>query len=184
MTESRTRNGDLVQRWRNGDRDARNELLEQLQAWMEKTATEILRGEGHITFTIGDLVNEAVVRLMEIEDAGWQDRAHVKALSARLMRRILIDHARSKQANRRAHRRVTLVTNIAERPREDLLRLSHALQRLSAIDAEKAEIVEMRYFGGMTVADISLVTGLSERTVKRRWNAARAWLVVAMDMAA
>ena len=76
------------------------------------------------------------------------------------------------------------MTNIAERPREDLLQLSHALQRLSAIDTEKAYIVEMRYFGGMTVADVSIVTGLSEPTVKRRWNAARAWLVDAIDAAA
>lgn len=184
VIESRTQNGTLVALWRRGDEEARNTLIEQLHGWLERTASEILRGEGHVTLTIGDLVNEAVVRLIGIDGLELQDRAHVKALSARLMRRILIDHARAKQASKRAHRRVTLVTNIAERPREDLLQLSHALQRLSAIDTEKAYIVEMRYFGGMTVADVSIVTGLSEPTVKRRWNAARAWLVDAIDAAA
>ncbi len=184
VIESQTQNGTLVALWRRGDEEARNTLIEQLHGWLERTASEILRGEGHVTLTIGDLVNEAVVRLIGIDGLELQDRAHVKALSARLMRRILIDHARAKQANKRAHRRVTLVTNIAERPREDLLQLSHALQRLSAIDTEKAYIVEMRYFGGMTVADVSIVTGLSEPTVKRRWNAARAWLVDAIDAAA
>lgn len=184
VIESQTQNGTLVALWRRGDEEARNTLIEQLHGWLERTASEILRGEGHVTLTIGDLVNEAVVRLIGIDGLELQDRAHVKALSARLMRHILIDHARAKQANKRAHRRVTLVTNIAERPREDLLQLSHALQRLSAIDTEKAYIVEMRYFGGMTVADVSIVTGLSEPTVKRRWNAARAWLVDAIDAAA
>ena len=184
VIESQTQNGTLVALWRRGDEEARNTLIEQLHGWLERTASEILRGEGHVTLTIGDLVNEAVVRLTGIDGLELQDRAHVKALSARLMRHILIDHARAKQANKRAHRRVTLVTNIAERPREDLLQLSHALQRLSAIDTEKAYIVEMRYFGGMTVADVSIVTGLSEPTVKRRWNAARAWLVDAIDAAA
>lgn len=174
----------LVRRWRDGDAAAGNALIETLYDWLKKTAAGLLQGEGHVTLTTGDLVNEAILRLIETDDIEWQDQAHFKALSARLMRRILIDHARRKSADKRAHCRVTLVTDVTDRPREDLLSLSHALQRLSAIDAEKARIVEMRYFGGMTVSDIAVVTGLSEPTVKRRWNAARAWLIDAIDAAA
>lgn len=136
-----------------------------------------LRREKATSLSTGDLINEAMIRLQELESIDWQGRPHVLALASTFMRRILIDHARRKNAEKRAHHKVTLVTSLAEQQAPvEIFDLEQALQALREIDAEKANVVEMRFFGGMSNAQIGEVLNLSEATVKRRWSAARAWL--------
>jgi len=122
---------------------------------------------------------------MRINQIEWNDKAHFLALAARAMRRSLIDHARKKQSEKRRHEKVTLITNLGNEgmKRVELDRLEKALIRLSVIDKSKAEIVELRYFGGMTLEEISEVSGISVSSVKRSWRVARAWLLDAMKEA-
>ncbi|MGE3397511.1 MAG: ECF-type sigma factor [Sphingomonas sp.] len=172
----------MLQSWRSGgDAQARDQLAALFYPWLERAAAGMLKGERHVSLSSGDLVQEAFVRLIQLDRMDWRDRAHFMALAARVMRRILVDHVRAKQADKRAHRRVTLTTRLEPHPRMDLQALDHALMRLAAIDPQRAEIVEMRYFGGMSVTDVAAVMGLSEPTVQRRWTAARAWLIHALD---
>ncbi|WP_050808199.1 ECF-type sigma factor, partial [Asticcacaulis biprosthecium] len=139
-----------------------------------------LRREYNSSLSTGDLINDAVLRLMQVERIEGDNRAHLIALASRLMRNILVDHARLKATDKRKHHKVELTTQVEGGQRLDLKSLESALIRLKAIDEGLMELVEMRYFGGMTVEDIAEVTGLSEATVKRRWLAARAWLTDAL----
>ena len=166
----------LIGRWRGGEDGARDRLIARLHPELAQIAAARLRRERDTSLSTGDLINDAVLRLMRIGAIELVDRAHVIALSSRMMRNILVDHARAKSAGRRNHVKVELTTRVEGEQRFDLNVLDSALIRLGAIDAQLMEIVEMRYFGGMTVADIATVTGLSEPTVKRRWQTARAWL--------
>ena len=148
---------------------------------MRQVSAALLRAESNSSLSTGDHVNEAVLRLIKLDQIEWADKSHFLALSARAMRRILIDHARKKKSDKRFHHKVTLVTRVegvAQRLDMDLLEKS--LIRLTVIDPAKAEIVELRYFGGMSLQEISEVVGASESTVKRQWRVARAWLLDAM----
>lgn len=171
----------LIVRWRSGEDDARDDLIVRLLPELSAIAAARMRGEAGSSLSTSDLINDAVVRLMKIEQIDLTDRAHFVALASRLMRNILTDHARAKSTDKRAHYKVELTTQIDGGQRFDLKSLDSALIRLGAIDAQLMEIVEMRYFGGMTVSDIALVTGLSEPSVKRRWQSARAWLTSAIE---
>lgn len=135
----------------------------------------------------GDLVQESVLRLIALDRIAWADRAHFMALSSTMMRRALLDHLRAKRRNKREHQKVELHTGIygAADIGADIgvEALSDALDDLAKIDRERAEIVEMRYFGGMEIAEIAAVMGCSEATVKRRWAAARLWLLDALSEA-
>jgi len=166
----------LLDRWQGGDDGARSRLISRLYPELAQIAAARLRRESDPSLSTGDLINDAVVRLIQADPIGFADRAHVIASASRMMRNILIDHARRKDAGKRRHRKVELCTNVDGPQRLDLILLESALIRLGAIDPQLMELVEMRYFGGMTVTDIAVVTGLSEPTVKRRWQAARAWL--------
>lgn len=166
----------LIGRWRGGEDGARDRLIARLHPELAQIAAARLRREHDSSLSTGDLINDAVLRLMNLGAVELVDRAHVIALSSRMMRNILVDHARAKNAGRRNHVKVELTTRVEGEQRFDLNSLDSALIRLGAIDAQLVEIVEMRYFGGMTVGDIAAVTGLSEPTVKRRWQTARAWL--------
>lgn len=170
----------LLRRWRDGDDAAQDELIRLFYPRLERKAASLLAYENQISLAPGDLVHESIMRIINSEQLDWQDRAHFLALSSRLMRRVLIDHVRAKNADKRRHRRVTLMTGLHNGQRMDLQALHHALLRLSAIDRENADIVEMRFFGGMSITDVAAVTGLSEPTVKRRWAAARVWLADAL----
>ena len=172
--------GVLLVKWRDGDSSARNRLIARLHPELAQIAAARLRQERNASLSTGDLINDAVVRLMGIERMELSDRAHFTALASRMMRHILVDHARAKQAARRDHVKVELCTRVEGEQRFDLNSLDSALIRLGAIDSALMELVEMRYFGGMTVADISQATGMSEATVKRRWQTARAWLAEAL----
>ena len=172
----------LLKSWRSGGDDhAREQLVTLFYPWLRRAASGLLSGERHVSLSAGDLVQEAFVRLVQLERMDWKDRAHFMALASRVMRRVLVDHMRAKRAGKRAHQRITLTTRLRQQSRLDLQALDHALLRLGAIDPEKAEIVEMRYFGGMSVADVAEVSGLSAPTVQRRWAAARAWLITALE---
>ncbi len=166
----------LLLQWRDGEDTARDQLIARLHPELAQIAAARLRRERATSLSTGDLINEAIIRLMRTGAIALTDRAHIIALASRMMRNILVDHARAKQAGRREHVKVELTTRVEGDQRFDLNLLDSALIRLGAIDAQLVEIVEMRYFGGMTVADIAVVTGLSEPTIKRRWQTARAWL--------
>jgi RNA polymerase sigma factor (TIGR02999 family) len=170
----------LLARWHGGDDEARDRVIARLHPELAQIAAARLRGERNSSLSTHDLINDAVLRLMQLQGGSPADRAHFIALSSRLMRHVLIDHARKKASDKRRHLKVELCTAIDGEQRLDLIALDSALVRLGAIDAQLMELVEMRYFGGMTIADISLATGMSEPTVKRRWQAARAWLTDAL----
>jgi RNA polymerase sigma factor (TIGR02999 family) len=178
--QSEPNTGALLAGWQSGEDSARDRLIARLLPDLVQIAAARLRGERGSSLSTHDLINDAVIRLIQIEPVQLSDRAHVMALASRLMRHILVDHARAKGSAKRNHVRVELCTNVDCEQRFDLISLESALIRLGAIDSQLAELVEMRYFGGMTVTDAAAVTGLSEPTVKRRWQAARAWLADAL----
>ena len=167
---------ELLGRWQGGEDGAADALISRLYPELAQIAAARLRRERNSSLSTGDLIHDAVLRLIQADPSRLADRAHIIALSSRMMRRILIDHARHKGSEKRRHQKVTLCSGVDGAPRLDLISLESALIRLGAIDSQLMELVEMRYFGGMTVTDIAVVTGLSEPTVKRRWQAARAWL--------
>lgn len=173
----------LLAAWRAGDEVARDRLFTLLYSELRQVSAALLRSERNSSLSTGDLVNEAVMRLIQLDRIEWTDKTHFLALSARAMRRILIDNARRKSSDKRQHHKVTLVTRIAGAgaDRIDFDILEKALIRLAAIDKAKADIVELRYFAGMTHEEIAEVTGTSEATVKRGWRAARAWLLDALS---
>ena len=167
--------------WRSGDDSARSRLFELFYPELNRAAAGMLRRERNVSLSAGDLVHETVIRMIQLRQIELEDRAHFMALASRFMRRALVDHVRAKHTDKRHHQRVTLVTGFSGDRPVDLHGLDHALARLGSLDGERADIVEMRYFGGMTLGDIAQVLSLSEATVKRRWMAARAWLIDAME---
>ena len=127
------------------------------------------------------LVNEAYMRLIDLKQIQWQNRAHFFAMSARLMRRILVDAARAKGYQKRGggNQRVTLddALVVSEEPGQDLVALDDALQALAAVDARKSQVVEMRFFGGLSVEETAEALHVSVDTVMRDWKLAKAWLL-------
>lgn len=170
----------LLAAWRAGDRCARDRLFEILYGELQLSAAAMLRGERQVSLSVGDLVHETILKLIQLDQIEWQDRAHFMALTSVMMRRALIEHVRAKGANKRRHQKVELMTSLPDVANVDLLEINEALTALARVDPERAEIVEMRYFGGMEVADIAVVLSLSESTVKRRWQSARLWLYDAL----
>lgn len=175
---------DLSGAWAEGDETARNRLIELVHGELETIASHVLRGEQRcISLVTGDLVNEAILKVLQLREVRLNDRAHLLALSARVMRRVLIDAARRRNAGKRDGQRVTLAADAGGPvgPTMDLMALERALVRLSALDVERARIVEMRYFAGMSLEEVAAVLQVSPATVKRSWMVARAWLREAMD---
>lgn len=175
----------LLDAWRAGDLGARDQLFTQLYSELRQISAGLIRSERNLSLSTGDLVNEAVIRLMHVDQVEWADKVHFLALAARAMRRVLIDHARKKRSDKRQHHRVTLVSRLSDgsADRIEMDVLEKALIRLSVIDQEKAEIVELRYFGGMTLEEIAEIRGVSEATIKRSWRAARVWLLDCLNEA-
>lgn len=170
----------LIVIWNEGEESARDGLIARLHPELSQLAAARLRGERGSSLSTGDLINDAVLRLIQSDEIHVANRAHFLALASRMMRRILIDHARAKSTDKRRHAKVELCTRVEGEQRVDLLSLESALIRLKAIDAELMDLVEMRYFGGMTITDVAQATGKSEPTIKRRWQVARAWLTDAL----
>ena len=126
------------------------------------------------------LVNEAYLRLVDAKDVAWQDRAHFLAVAARVMRRILVDHARARRAQKRGSpaTRVTFdeALVVTSEPREDFVALDDALEALATFDERKGRVVELRFFGGLSVDETASVLNVSPETVRRDWRLAKAWL--------
>lgn len=171
----------LILDWSNGDLDARDRIIARLLPELEQIAAARLRREVGASLSTHDLINDAVEKILRMEQPEIGGRSHFVALASRLMRNVLVDHARARSTGKRNHRKVELNTRIHGQGPIDLALLNSALIRLEAIDAGLMEVVEMRYFGGMTVPEVAEVTGWSEPTVKRRWQVARAWLADAMS---
>lgn len=171
----------LLYEWRHGDANALAKLVDRAYPELKKMAHGCLSGErpGH-TLQATALVNEAYIKLSDVRDIRWQDRAHFFAMAARIMRRILIDHARVQGCAKRGggERAMNLdeALTFSANPHPDILRLDDALQELAKFDPRKAEIVEMRYFGGLTSDEIAAVLHVSPQTVNRDWSLAKAWL--------
>jgi RNA polymerase sigma-70 factor, ECF subfamily len=171
----------LLQAWRRGDLQARDDLVPMVYRELKRMAAAYLRRE-RLDHTLQPtaLVHEAYVRLIGQERVDWQNRAHFFGIAAQMMRRILVDHARRHQAAKRPG--VTLKVALdgqigAEQPRDcELLLLDQALEELTLIDPRQAQIVELRYFGGLSEQDAAAVLSLSRATVTREWQTARAWL--------
>jgi len=138
------------------------------------------RERRHVTLQSTALVNEVYLRLLDCSRVGWQNRAQFFALSAQLMRRVLADYARSRQAEKRGGEvcQVELeeAAELAMPQKTDLVALDEALQVLAAMDARKSQIVELKFFGGLSVEEKAEVLKVSPRTVKREWSVAQAWL--------
>ena len=181
---SRTGVGDVTQlliRWSEGARDALDPLMSAVYGELRELAVAYLRREsiGH-TLQTSALIHEAFLRLIDQRRVRWRSRSHFFGIAARAMRRILVDHARShRYAKRGGGRRRLSLDEVCELPVDrppELEALDDALRDLATIDPEQAQIVEMRYFAGLTNAEIAKLLGQSTRTVTRRWRMARAWL--------
>jgi RNA polymerase sigma factor (TIGR02999 family) len=171
----------LLQAWGHGDVEAREQLVPLVYRELKRRAGAYLRRErpDH-TLQATALVHEAYVRLVGQDRVAWQNRAQFFGLASQMMRRILVDHARERQAAKRPAGgiRVTLVDQIGggAAPDCELILLDQVLQDLAVVNARQAQIVEMRYFGGLTESEVGAVLDLSRATVTREWQAARVWL--------
>lgn len=169
----------LLVAWGHGDEAAADQLIPLVYGQLRRIARNRLRGEfASQTLQSTDLINEAYVRLVE-QSVNWQSRAHFYGIAARLMRQILIDKARARHALKRGgdQQQISLADVDGEfKQSRDLLALNEALEALSQIDPKRSEIVELRFFGGLTIEETAEVLGVSAPTVERSWRAARAWL--------
>lgn len=172
----------LLVAWGAGDETAFEQLVPLVHAELRRLAHREMGRErvGHTLQTTA-LVNEAYLRLIEVSKVQWQDRAHFFAMSARLMRRILVDHARSRQSQKRGGgtRKVPFDEALTVSPTggADLVALDDALQALSSVDARKCQVVELRYFGGLSVEECAEALRVSPDTITRDWRLAKAWLL-------
>jgi RNA polymerase sigma factor (TIGR02999 family) len=171
----------LLRAWRDGDDAALHALLPLVHDELRRIARRCLRGDrGRHSVQATALVNEAFLRMVGVQEIDWQDRTHFLAMSARLMRRVLVDLARARASSKRGGSavRVTFdeggLASSASEP--DVIRLDDALQALAAHDERKCRVVELRFFSGMTAEEIASALGISAKTVLRDWEFARAWL--------
>ena len=171
----------LLRQWGNGDEAALNELIPLVHDELRRIARRCMAGErrGH-SLQATALVNEAYLRLVDVQHVNWQNRTHFLAMSARLMRRILVDLARSKRYQKRGGGAVQVSLGdalaVTTEPSQDLAALDDALHALAAVDERKARVVELRFFGGLSVEETASVLEVSTDTVVRDWKFSRAWL--------
>ena len=169
----------LLLAWAQGNEAARDELIPLVYDTLRRIARNHLRGErpGHTLQTTA-LINEVYLRLID-QSVSWQSRAHFFGITARLMRQVLVDYARARSRNKRGGDQQRVSLAVAEEGLEqsaDLLALDDALETLDRVDPERGRIVELRFFGGLTIEETAEVMGVSTPTVERGWRAARAWL--------
>jgi RNA polymerase sigma factor (TIGR02999 family) len=172
---------ELLMAWRNGDEGALSRLTPLVYDELHRLAAAYMRREkaGH-TLQTSALVNEAYIKLVDSSRVHWQNRAHFFAVAAQLMRRILVDFARSRQFRKRGGdwQQVTLDDRLGVTTRidSDLVALDDALEELAKLDPRKAKVIEMRFFGGLSLEETSEALQISTDTVGRDWRAAKAWL--------
>jgi RNA polymerase sigma factor (TIGR02999 family) len=172
---------ELLVRWKGGDQEALQTLMPLVYDELRRVAHHYLQAEKRPNHTLRstELVHEAYLRLVDQQPSEVQNRAHFFAVSARLMREILVDYARSRHAVKRGHGcKVTLDDAVATPQKQDLdvLALDEALNELYRFDLQQARIVELRFFGGLSIDETSDILKISPATVKRDWATARAWL--------
>jgi RNA polymerase sigma-70 factor (ECF subfamily) len=170
----------LLIAWRAGDREALDRLIPLVYGELHRMAERHLRRErpGH-TLQPTAIVNEVYLKLLGRRGSDWKDRAHFFAVAAQSMRRILVEHARHRNAKKRGGQgtRYLLDTVVLTEPRAvDLMALDDALAKLSALDEEQGRVVELRFFGGLTEEETAEVLSVSSRTIKRKWVAAKTFL--------
>jgi RNA polymerase sigma factor (TIGR02999 family) len=171
----------LLGDWRGGDEGALGKLIPLVQPELHRLAHHYMSRErtGH-TLQTTELLDEAYLRLVDNTKPHWQNRTHFIAAAAQLMRRIMVDHARQRQSRKRGGGALQVTLDeaafVTETRSDQLLALDDALGRLAMLDPRKSQIVELRYFGGLTVEETAEFVKLSLRTVRREWNMAKAWL--------
>jgi RNA polymerase sigma factor (TIGR02999 family) len=172
---------ELLIAWSDGGREALDELLPLVYDELRSIASRYLRHEsGDHTLQPTALVHEAYFRLIDQRRVRWRNRAHFYGVAAQVMRRILVDHARAQRAEKRGGGREHLPLVEEETPSAshgvDILALDEALTRLAEFDPQQGRVVELRYFGGLTIDEVAEVVGISAATVVREWTIAKAWL--------
>ncbi len=176
----------LLLRWSEGDKAALGKLMPLVYRELRRLAGHYMRRErpGH-TLQASALVNEAYLRLVDYRRMQWQNRAHFFAVAAQAMRRVLVEHARSRQYAKRGGtaQRISLddVAVLTDQQAAELVALDDALTSLEALDARKARIVELRYIGGLSIEESAETLGVSTATVERDWRSAKAWLYRAIS---
>jgi RNA polymerase sigma-70 factor, ECF subfamily len=173
---------ELLRAWSDGDDGALERLTPLVEAELRRLARGYMGRERRShTLQATALVNEAFVRLTDARSIGWQDRAHFLGIAARLMRRVLVDHARARGYRKRGGgvQRVTLNEELVASPEPalDVIALDRALEVLAAVDARKSRVIELRFFGGLSVEETAEVLHVSSDTVKRDWRLAKLWLL-------
>jgi RNA polymerase sigma factor (TIGR02999 family) len=180
---------ELLYRWRRGDQSALDALVPLVYGELRRIANHYLQAErSDHTLQSTALVHEAYVRLAEQDLPQWQNRAHFFAVAAQLMRQILVDHARSHRASKRGGNVYKMALDEAEEEPlavdVDIIALDDALKSLGEMDPQQSRVVELKFFGGLSIEDTAEVLGISASTVKRDWITARAWLYRELDRSA
>jgi RNA polymerase sigma factor (TIGR02999 family) len=176
----------LLLSWNKGDREALDRLIPLVEAELRRLARRFMRRErGDHTLQTSALINEAYVKLVDQQNVQWQDRAHFFAVSAQIMRHILIDHARKHQYAKRGGgaEKIPLdeIAELSDQRAAELIAMDDALRDLAMADPRKSQIVELRFFGGLSIEETAEVLDISPATVTREWRMARAWLHHAMS---
>ncbi len=177
---------ELLARWKSGDVSARDALVPLVYDELRRIARRCLSSQSNSnTLQPTALVHEAYLRLARRDSIDWQGRAHFFALSAQMMRQILVDHARKHAAAKRGSNAVTVVVDEASAVSKvrslDLIALDDAMKRLAAFDPRQCQIVELRFFGGLSIEETAQTVNISPATTKREWATARLWLHRAMS---
>lgn len=176
----------LLADWSGGDSGALEKLIPLVQPELHRLAHHYMGREaiGHTLQTTA-LLNEAYLQLVDDPKRSWQNRTHFVAAAAQLMRRIMVDHARERRALKRGGGALKVSLDdaalVTERRSEELLALDEALEKLAAMDPRKSQIVELRYFGGLTIEETAEFLKMSHRSVEREWTMAKAWLYRALS---
>jgi RNA polymerase sigma factor (TIGR02999 family) len=185
MTASHNEVTQLLVAWGNGDQAALDQLMPLVYSELHRLAHRHIRKErpGH-TLQTSALLNEAFVRLVDVRDVQWQSRAHFFGIAAQMMRRILVDYARSRRYAKRGGdaRQVSFDEEliVSRQLSADVVELHDALNELAGIDERKSKVVELKFFGGLSIEETAEVLGVSPGTVMRDWTLAKAWLRLAM----
>ena len=171
----------LLVNWSQGDQGALEQLMPLVYGELRRLASSYLRRErSNHTLQSTALVHEAFMRLVNQQDVQWRNRAHFYAIAAQMIRRILVDYARSQHADKRGAGAVKLELDeamaVPHQPEIDLLGLNDALDQLAELDARQSRVVELRFFAGLSIEETAEVMHLSPASIKREWNTARAWL--------
>ncbi len=171
---------ELLHRWKDGDEAAIHEIIELLYGELRIAAVSQIRKHRDARLQPTELVNEAYLKLRNLNEVDWQDRVHFIAMASKAMQQVLLDIYRKENANKRAHDKVTLVTSViaeeAESEEFEFEQLVLAMEELASTAPDLHELVSLKFFGGLTHSEIAEINSVSTITIKRRWRAARAWL--------